>query len=50
VKPRRPGGNFFEDLEPGQRLVNPVPRTITAGDVALYIALYGDRNPLYCSD
>jgi 2-methylfumaryl-CoA hydratase len=27
-----------------------VPRTITAGDVALYIALYGDRNPLYCSD
>jgi 2-methylfumaryl-CoA hydratase len=50
MKPRRPGGNFFEDLHPGQRLVNPVPRTITAGDVALYIALYGDRNPLYCSD
>jgi 2-methylfumaryl-CoA hydratase len=44
------GGNFFEDLAPGQVLRNPVPRTITAGDVALYIALYGDRNPLYCSD
>ena len=43
-------GNFFEDLGPGQRLINPVPRTITPGDVALYIALYGDRNPLYCSD
>jgi 2-methylfumaryl-CoA hydratase len=43
-------GNFFEDLHPGQTLVNPVPRTITAGDVALYVALYGDRNPLYCSD
>ena len=44
------GGNFFEDLGPGQRLRNPVPRTVTSGDVALYIALYGDRNPLYCSD
>jgi 2-methylfumaryl-CoA hydratase len=50
MKTRRPGGNFFEDLHPGQVLKNPVPRTITAGDVALYIALYGDRNPLYCSD
>ena len=26
-------GNFFEDLRPGQRLINPVPRTITTGDV-----------------
>ena len=50
MKARRPGGNFFEDLHPGQLLRNPVPRTVTAGDVALYIALYGDRNPLYCSD
>lgn len=47
---KNPRGNFFEDLGPGQLLRNPVPRTITAGDVALYIALYGDRNPLYCSD
>jgi len=46
----RLGGNFFEDLGPGQRLINPVPRTITAGDVALYIALTGDREPLRCSD
>jgi len=44
------GGNFFEDLGPGQVLRNPVPRTVTPGDVALYIALTGDRNPLYCSD
>jgi 2-methylfumaryl-CoA hydratase len=44
------GGNFFEDLGPGQRLINPVPRTITAGDTALYIALTGDREPLRCSD
>jgi 2-methylfumaryl-CoA hydratase len=44
------GGNFFEDLSPGRKLVHPVPRTITPGDAALYIALYGDRNPLFCSD
>jgi len=44
------GGNFFEDLGPGQRLINPLPRTITDGDVALYIALTGDREPLRCSD
>jgi 2-methylfumaryl-CoA hydratase len=44
------GGNFFEDLYPGQTLVNPVPRTITDGDTALYIALTGDRNPKNCSD
>lgn len=44
------GGNFFEDLSPGQLLRNPVPRTLTEGDVALYIALTGDRNPRNCSD
>lgn len=44
------GGNFFEDLGPGQLLRNPVPRTITEGDRALYIALTGDRNPKNCSD
>jgi 2-methylfumaryl-CoA hydratase len=44
------GGNFFEDLHPGQTLKNPVPRTVTEGDVALYIALSGDRNPKNCSD
>jgi len=26
------------------------PRTITAGDCALYIALTGERNPLHCSE
>jgi 2-methylfumaryl-CoA hydratase len=26
------------------------PRTITAGDCSLYIALYGSRNPLHCSE
>ncbi len=47
---RRLGGNFFEDLAPGQLLRHPVPRTVTDGDIALYLALTGDRNPLHCSD
>jgi 2-methylfumaryl-CoA hydratase len=50
VAPQRVGGNFFEDLGPGQLLRHPVPRTVNDGDVALYIALTGDRNPLRCSD
>jgi 2-methylfumaryl-CoA hydratase len=41
-------GNFFEDFRPGQELVCPVPRTLGAGDVALYIALTGDRTPAFC--
>ncbi len=44
------GGNFFEDLTPGQLLRNPVPRTLSEGDRSLYIALTGDRNPRNCSD
>ncbi|MDD9937143.1 MAG: MaoC family dehydratase [Myxococcales bacterium] len=42
-------GNFFEDFETGATLVHAVPRTITEGDCALYIALTGDRFPLHCS-
>src|SRR3990172_7239418 len=48
--PMKLGGNFFEDLYPGQTLINPVPRTLTEGDTPLYIALTGDRNPKNCSD
>ncbi len=47
--PVKLGGNFFEDLKPGAMMRHPVPRTITDGDVALYIAFYGDRNPRNCS-
>jgi 2-methylfumaryl-CoA hydratase len=36
-------GNFFEDFRVGQRIVHATPRTVTAGDVALYVALYGGR-------
>ena len=36
-------GNFFEDFRVGQIIAHATPRTITAGDVALYTALYGNR-------
>ena len=41
-------GNFFEDFSVGQKLACATPRTLTSGDVALYIALTGDRTPAYC--
>ena len=43
-------GNYFEDFRLGQRLVHATPRTVTAGDVALYTAFYGPRFSLYSSD
>jgi 2-methylfumaryl-CoA hydratase len=42
-------GNFFEDFKVGHVFRHAVPRTITDGDLALYIALTGDRRPLHCS-
>ncbi len=43
-------GNFFEDFRLGQNIVHATPRTITHGDVALYIALTGSRFALTSSD
>lgn len=43
-------GHFFEDFRLGQRLVHATPRTVTAGDVALYTALYGPRFSLFSAD
>ena len=43
-------GHFFEDFRLSQRLVHATPRTVTAGDVALYTALYGPRFALFSSD
>ena len=43
-------GNFFEDFRLGQEIVHAVPRTITSGDVALYIGLTGSRFALPSSD
>lgn len=42
-------GRFFEDFVLGETIQHATPRTITAGDCALYIALTGARNPLHCS-
>ncbi len=43
-------GNFFEDFRLGQTIEHATPRTVTAGDVSLYTALYGARFALQSSD
>jgi 2-methylfumaryl-CoA hydratase len=43
-------GNFFEDFRVGQIIKHATPRTVTAGDVALYTALYGSRFAVQSSD
>lgn len=43
-------GNFFEDFKLGQVIEHATPRTIAAGDVALYTALYGSRFAVQSSD
>lgn len=42
-------GNFFEDFRLGQAIVHATPRTVSAGDAALYQALYGGRFALASS-
>lgn len=43
-------GNFFEDFRVGQEIRHATPRTVSAGDVALYQALYGPRYAAQSSD
>ena len=43
-------GRFFEDFHLGDAIVHATPRTVTAGDVALYTALYGPRFAVQSSD
>jgi len=43
-------GNFFEDFRIGQLLRHATPRTVTSGDAALYMALFGPRFALTSSD
>jgi len=43
-------GNFFEDYSVGQTVNHAVPRTVTAGERALYTALYPSRHALSSSD
>ena len=43
-------GRYFEDFSIGQVLAHATPRTITSGDVALYMGLYGPRFAIQSSD
>jgi 2-methylfumaryl-CoA hydratase len=43
-------GRFFENFTLNEVIQHATPRTISAGDCSLYIALYGSRNPLNCSE
>ena len=43
-------GNFFEDFRLGQTIAHATPRTVTAGDVALYTGLYGGRFAVQSAD
>jgi 2-methylfumaryl-CoA hydratase len=46
---KRTDGNFFEDFIVGNVIHHAVPRTVSEGDMSMYIALYGDRRPLHCA-
>ncbi len=43
-------GNYFEDFSFGQIIRHATPRTVTSGDVALYMGLYGPRFAVQSSD
>jgi len=43
-------GRFFENFSLNEVIQHATPRTITAGDASLYIALTGSRNPLHCNE
>lgn len=43
-------GRFFEDFHLGDMIVHATPRTIRAGDAALYSSLYGSRFAVQSSD
>src|ERR1700739_3392230 len=42
--------NFFEDFRVGQMIAHATPRTVTAGDVAIYNGLFGPRFAVQSSD
>ncbi len=43
-------GRYFEDFKLNEVIQHATPRTVTTGEVALYIALTGSRFPLHCSE
>jgi 2-methylfumaryl-CoA hydratase len=44
------GGRYFEDFRLGETIRHATPRTVTAGDVALYNGLFGGRFAVQSSD
>lgn len=50
INPKINMGNYFEDFELYQSIIHPLPRTISEGDVSLYIALTGSRFALHSSE
>lgn len=42
-------GNYFEDFSLQEKIIHPLPRTISDGDVSFYIALTGSRFALHSS-
>jgi 2-methylfumaryl-CoA hydratase len=48
--PKTTPGRFFEDFRLGDVIRHATPRTVTAGDVSLYTALYGPRFAVQSSD
>lgn len=50
IPPKTNPGNYFEDFRLGQVITHATPRTVSAGDVALYKALYGPRFAVQSSD
>jgi 2-methylfumaryl-CoA hydratase len=48
--PKTSLGNFFEDFRLGQQIRHATPRTVSAGDVALYQGLFGGRFAVQSSD
>lgn len=43
-------GYYFDDFTVDRVFHHATPRTVTPGDVSLYIALTGARNPLHCAE
>jgi 2-methylfumaryl-CoA hydratase len=50
VPPKTSTGRFFEDFALGERIEHATPRTVSEGDIALYVALYGARFAVQSSD
>jgi len=48
--PKTSPGNFFEDFRLSQQIRHATPRTVSAGDVAVYNGLFGARFAVQSSD